>query len=281
MSLKYFNFNFSCSSEEKSVVSNADVMPSRELTVNDVLTICSTIADREDITVQTPTRKPSLFRRFSEDLTKLTIKSKPGTSANNSDSDPDQTSPVVQSGRRRSSAKQSSRMEMVTDNKVVKDTTEKPNKENIPGLGGRDVVAIAILVDNQGVPMKTYTEHEDIPSEEYDAANQVYISRVPFREDEDKKYAKKSPRTSVSSGGSNVKRLSDILAEDIDVEKANKLKKRMRKVLIKLHTADLRTAQSFLKLDRFDSVRKEIKRELINFVEKDMKVNIITEDDED
>lgn len=253
-------------------------MPSREFTVNEVITICSTIADREDIVVQVPTRKPSLFRRFSEDLTKLTLKSKPSTSGNNSDSDPEQTSPVV--GNRRSSTKAANnRMEMVTDSKVVKDT-EKPNKENIPGLGGRDVVAIAILVDNQGVPMKTYTEHEDIPSEEYDAANQVYISRVPFREDEETKYARKSPRPSISGSGANTKKLSDVLAEDIDVDKANKLKKRMGKVLIKLHTTDLRTAQSFLKLERFDNVRREITRELVNFVQKDMKMNIITDHEE-
>jgi len=254
-------------SDEKPIPT--DNMPTREFTVNDVIKICADLAYKENIMVQIPTRKPSIFRRFSEDLTKLTVKAKSG---NNSDSDQDsgENSPIMYS----QGNVNTNRMEVVTDSKIVKDT-EKPSNENIPGLRGRDVVAIAILVDNQGVPMKTYTEHEDIPSEEYDAANQVYISRVPFPESPS---SRKNSRP--TSNGLNVKTLYDFLSEDIDVEKANKLKRRMTKILVKLHTTDLQTAQSFLKLERFEKVRHEIRNELVHFVEKDLKMDIVSESDE-
>ena len=215
--------------------------------------------------VQVPRRKTSLFRRFSADLSKLTVKPTRST-GNMSDAESSSTevSPILQN-RRKSIDPPRKRMEVISDDKIIRDT-DKTEPPNIPGLRGRDVVAIAILVDDQGVPMKTYTEHQDIPSDEYDAAKQVYISRVPCADPVPKR------RESTTSHRLNVKPLSTVLSEDLDTEKAKKLSKRMSKVLNKLHTTDLDTALALLKVERFLRVRKEIKEELLIFAEKDLKM---------
>lgn len=219
--------------------------------------------------VQIPTQKTSVFRRLSEDLTKLTVRG--------SRSDLESDSNVIKRtlSRRKSDDPAKRVAEVVQDDKIVKDV-EKTNKENIPGLGGRDVVAIAILVDGEGAPMKTYTEHQDIPSDEYDAAKQVFISRVPCADPEENK--RKNSTSPALSERLNIKPLADVLLDHIEVDQANKLKRRMCKVLIKLHTTDLETALSFLKVERYGKVRRDILNELVMFAERDLKMNVIIEE---
>ena len=72
------------------------------------------------------------------------------------------------------------------------------------------------------------------------------------------------------------KSLSEVLDEDLTVDKANKLKKRMYNTLIKFHTADLSTLFAFLKLNRYALVREEIKEVLCDFTEQDLNMKIIS-----
>merc|ERR1712226_1490172 len=99
------------------------------------------------------------------------------------------------------------------------------------------------------------------------------MGRVPCPEDK----PMSSPPTTPGNKQS-IKSLADILSEDIEVEKANKLKKRMERVLIKLYTTDLETALSFLKVERYAKVHRDILRELLIFVEKDMKMSVTSDE---
>lgn len=237
-------------------------MACRDFTVNDVITLCSDIAENEGIMLQIPEKKKDkLWRTLSGDLSEI-LSSKTaklnvtGTSGSKSAC----SSPVMPRGR--------------TFGFPNASKAKKQDTKTIPGLQGRDIMTITIVVNDSGAPVKTYTEDENIPIEEYDTAKNVFVSRVPM--------SYKGPTTSSNNNLDlqtfdeteqlNVKLLSHFLQEDIDVEKAKKLKKRMSKVLIKLHTTDLSTAKAFLNAKRFANVRSEIKAELLTFVDKDLKM---------
>ena len=241
-------------------------MPYTGFTVNEIIKICCDIASIEGIMVQQPrVVKRSVLRRFNKDINNLSVKVRRSCSLN---SDVDWTGNRSNSIRQCMHKSESSpSIAIDTDDNTA--DKEEMAKKNIPGLRGRDVVAIAILVDKKGTPIKTYTEHEPIPSDEYEAATQVFMSRVPFPES-DPKNKETTPTSDV-----NAKALVDVLTDEMDVVKANSLKKRMSHVLIKLHTTDLSTALSFLKLDRFAHVREEIKSELLTFVKKDLKMTSV------
>ena len=72
--------------------------------------------------------------------------------------------------------------------------------------------------------------------------------------------------------------LIDMLTQQLDEEAKAKLVKKVEKLLVKLHTADLSTARSFLKQDKYSSVRKSIRSELIAFLSKDLKLNVTHDD---
>ena len=67
--------------------------------------------------------------------------------------------------------------------------------------------------------------------------------------------------------------LADLL-NDMSDKQSIKLMRRMERVLIKLHTTDVNTALSFLKVDRYKDVRSEAKNELLTFAVKELKVNL-------
>ena len=143
------------------------------------------------------------------------------------------------------------------------DSTQPP--EAVPGLHGRDIVAVAILVGEDGAPIKSYTENDDIPSEEIEAAENVILTRVPVNAPQSKDDIVKENKDP------NVKSVVDILNGELDANDRKRLIKRMEKILIRLHTTDLSTARSFLQTDRYTNVRKSIKTDLLSFITKDMK----------
>jgi len=233
------------------------VMPSKEFSTDDIIRICSEIAKDENIIVQLPNRK-GFFRRSSDveppSQRKSSIARKlslvNGIPCENGNKEVNPESPGIN-------------RKISLGNKL---SNRHVNKENVPGLKGRNIVAVAILVDDHGVPTKTYTEHDDIPGEEIENAGQIFLSRIPIPFEKEK-----LRKCSSSSGTENTKALVAVL-NDLDEPKRLKLMRKLEKSLSKLYTYDLNTAISFLKTDRYLEVRHEIQAELMLFVNSSLKM---------
>ena len=132
--------------------------------------------------------------------------------------------------------------------------------EDVPGLQGREIVAVAIIVDKKGSPLKTYTEHEDIPKEEIENAGHIYLSRVPI--------PKQTPNLDNFDDYQSLAQLFD----ELDGNKYIRLCQTMDSALSVLHTSDLRTAISFLKIERYKERREEVKKTLMEFVIRELRL---------
>lgn len=237
-------------------------MPCKDFSDDDVVCICSQIALDENIIVQLPTPKRSIFRRPS-DTEQQPVQRKSSIARKLSlvngipcDSSGKEQSPESPRLDRRNS-------EPTIYNQIK--MKHEYNTQNIPGLRGRDIVAVAILVNRDGAPLRTYTEHQDIPEEEIEKAEQIFLSRVPVPNKNDKSQI----LNKVDQG--KIKALHEVL-DGLETSKKEKLFRKMERVLLKLHTCDLNTALSFLKNERYNAVKREIKSEMISFVTKDLKM---------
>lgn len=132
--------------------------------------------------------------------------------------------------------------------------------ENVPGLQGREIVAVAIIVDEKGSPLKTYTEHEDIPKGEIENAGHIYLSRVPIPK-----------QTQTLNNFDDYQSLAQLL-DKLDGNKYIRLCQTMDDALSVLHTSDLRTAISFLKTERYKDRREEVKKALMEFVVRELRL---------
>lgn len=242
-------------------------MPCRDFTADDIITICCDIAKRDGIVVQQPQKKSGFFRRSSSS-TSTTQNNESSAlvrrmSCQNGIPSADNTDTVVNLQQRKFSKaeQQSSR----------KSPPRNPYEQSVAGLKGRDVVAMAILMNEDGNPIRTYTETQKIPSEEVDAADHILLSRVPVSTTSpNHKYPENNNNNNNVVNG---KPLADLL-EDLDAKQSAKLLKRLDRILIKLHTTDLNTALSFLKVERYRDVRHEAKEELLSFAVKELKVTL-------
>jgi len=235
-------------------------MPCRDFTAEDIVTICSDIAKRDNIRVQLNQKKSSgFFRRSSS-----TLSTSSETSALARRMSIQNGIPCVDPNARSVSRKSS-----VEVSPTQRKAPRNPFEPKVAGLKGRDVVAMAILVNDEGLPIRTYTETQQIPSDEVDAADHIFLSRVPVST------ARLSPELNNNNMNSkdNYTALADLL-EDLDNKQSTKLLRRLERILIKLHTTDLNTALSFLKIERYEEVRREAKEELLTFAVKEMKVTL-------
>ena len=87
-------------------------------------------------------------------------------------------------------------------------------------------------------------------------------------------FQRKKAATASSTTDVNVKTLEDILLNDLNIKGRDALMKRMSNILPALKTTDLDTAKSFLRLDRYSTVRENIVTQLNEFVSKDLKMTI-------
>jgi len=243
---------------KNSSKSNSE-MPCRDFTPEDIVTICCDIARRDNIGVQVPNKKSGggFFRRISN----------ANGNQNNSSS-----SNVDSEGSPRSAQLSCQYGIPSTDanDNTMAIPQRNPVASNITGLKGRDVVAMAILVDDNGNPIRTYTETQKIPSNVVDSANKIFMSRVPVATACSNELLSVNKK---SNSNSRYTPLADLL-EDMPVKQSTKLLKRMERILIKLHTTDLNTALSFLKVERYKDVRSEAKNELLSFAIKELKVTL-------
>lgn len=255
----------------RSSNSENNKMPCKDFSPKDIVCICSEIARSDNIQVQ-DARKKSFFRRSSSELDVPSLERKssiarklslvngiPTCDASAKTRIPE--SPTIDKFTRKFS---------VDSNLDKLDKTNK-RKETIPGLRGRDVVAVAILVNDKGLPIKTYTENQDIPGEEIEAANHIFMSRVPVQRNHPQS---DKTNNNNSTSNANIQALANVLT-NLDNNKQEKMMKKLDKTLAKLHTTDLTTALSFLKVDRYADVRREIKAELLLFVTKDLKMVVL------
>lgn len=243
-------------------------MPCRDFTADDIITICCDIAKRDGIVVQQAQKKTGFFRRSSSSTstTQMTESSAlvRRMSCQNGIPNADNPDTVVNLQQRKFSTAE--------QQKSRKSPPRNPYEQSVAGLEGRDVVAMAILMDEDGNPIRTYTETQKIPSEEVDAADHILLSRVPVSTTSPNH---KYPQNNNNNNNNmvNGKPLADLL-EDLDAKQQAKLLKRLDRILIKLHTTDLNTALSFLKVERYSAVRHEAKEELLSFAVKELKVTL-------
>lgn len=85
---------------------------------------------------------------------------------------------------------------------------------------------------------------------------------------------KKSSSAAGSTELQNVKTLEYILLNELNIKGRDKLMDRMSDLMRSLKTTDLPTARSFLKLERYGEIRKNIILQLNEYVAKDLKMTI-------
>ena len=228
-------------------------MPCRDFLPEDIITICCDIARRDNILAQQRTKKPSgIFQRL-------------GSSSNDEEAPkPPRTSKLARGLSFSNGIPYIDNTMSEPESPSCRKVDSNANND-VPGLKGRDIVAMAILVNKDGSPIKTYTEAQHIPSDEVDAANNIFLSRVPMA----------SPRQHIPENNNigDYKPLADFL-EQMEPKHSIKLLKRLERILMKLHTTDVNTAISFLKVDRYRDVRQETKDELISFARKELKLTL-------
>ena len=238
-------------------------MPCRDFTCDDIVTICCDIIRRDNIRVkqpQLPAKKKSIFSRSSSSTSDVSALARRLSVANGIPSVYEGVSGEPKENRKLSVDSSVQRMKML-NNKNSKSLLD-PN-QNVPGLHGRDIVTMAILVNDNGAPIRAYTEADAIPSEEVDAADRIFLARVPS--------VKNDNSNIINEHGEETVLLSEILS-NMDQKQNTKLLKRLDKILMRLHTTDLNTALSFLKVERYADVRKELKEEILTFACKDLKL---------
>ena len=241
-------------------------MPCKDFTTDDIVSICSEIARSDNIVVQLPSKRINIFRRSSSNYETEPAPRKSSIArklslVNGIPCDGGKIlTPELPSIERRKLSVDSCL------NRMKERPIQEKRNASVPGLRGRDIVAVAILVDSNGIPIRTYTEDQDIPSDEVESADHIFLSRIPMMNSR-----KQSSQVVAAESNENIKLLEHVLAE-LDENKRQKIMKRLDRILIKLHTTDLNTAVSFLKTDRFANVRKEIKQELLLFVTKELKM---------
>lgn len=243
-------------------------MPCRDFSSDDIVAICCDIARRDNIRVkEIPEKTKSRFKRSTSSSSEAAQKQ--GKSSIARRISLMNGIPSVFPGKSNQQKEADRRLSVDSSLSSMRDRQTVDSNDNIPGLRGRDIVAMAILVDQNGVPMKTYTEAEQIPCDEVDAADKIFLARVPVQNgnqsSDDKSNTSEDERNNIP--------LADIL-EDIDLKQRQKLMKKLDRILIRLHTTDLNTALSFLKVERYADVRKEIKTEILAFAGKELKLSL-------
>ena len=232
------------------IVSNPFGMPGQEFSKDDVLVICIELAKQANVFIKAPSSRNNsidIHGGSSADLCHSSGAQKKGKFYIRK----------AFSGKKNSHPK-----------RKIPDSTKGEDKkqESVPGLNERDIVAIAILVDEKGTPKKTYTEVQSIPEDEIENSSNVFLSRVPVASKEMEEPASSSNNCIPVSSALN----------HIDNAKKDRLFKKMSKHLYKLHTGDRNTALSFLKTAMYENIITEIKVELIYFLEKDFKWKVLS-----
>lgn len=238
-------------------------MPCKDFTTEEIIEICCDIARRDNIRLQQlPGKTKNPFRRSAS-----TVQTSPKPPRSAIARRLSLVNGIPAAANEKSDLKDKRRLSVDSSLQSMKVQQRADKSLNVPGLRGRDIVAMAILVNSDGVPMRTYTEHQNIPSEEVDAADKIFIARVPVQNDSQSSDA---DNNNIDKKGSH-KLLAESL-HDIDLKQTQKLTKRVDKILIRLHTTDLNTALSFLKVERYADVRNEIKTEMLAFASKELKL---------
>ena len=225
-------------------------MPGQEYSKDDVLVICTELAKQANVFIKAPSSRNNsidIQGESSGDLCHSSGAQKKGK---------------FHIRKALSGKKNSKQKRKMLDSAKGEDKKQ----ENIPGLKERDIVAIAILVDEKGSPKKTYTELQRIPEDEIENSSNVFLSRVPVAGKEMEEPASSSNNCIPVSSALN----------HIDNAKKDRLFKKMSKPLYKLHTGDRNTALSFLKTEMYENIITEIKVELIYFLEKDFKWKVLS-----
>ena len=236
-------------------------MPCRDFTEEDIITICCNIAKTDGIVVQPLQKKSGFFRRSSSSTSTTSEHSALGRRLSCQNGIPFANNNAMNS--------QQQQRKFSMDQSRLRQ--RNPYEQSVAGLKGRDVVAMAILMNEDGNPIRTYTETQKIPSDEVDAADHILLSRVPVSNANANQMTQYNNNN--NNNDSNSKPLADIL-EDLDAKQSAKLLKRLERILVKLHTTDLNTALSFLKVDRYNDVRTEAKEEMLSFAMKELKVTL-------
>ena len=236
-------------------------MPTKDFTLDEVVQLCCEISTADNILCQVNKQKKSIFKRSnsfekpSQPIRKTSVIARRLSLVNGI--------PCMGSNFPGSIGT----FEKLSQEVAELKTTNEP-KKNVEGLDGRSVVALAILCDENGTPFRTYTEHQDIPEEEINSADKVFISRVPI-----KNYCAVQQIT--GEDGDTLRSAASVLL-DLDLEKREKLFKKLSRAITKLHTTDFKTASSFIKTDRYAEVKEDIKSEMLDFLTKEIKVLIVS-----
>ena len=123
-------------------------------------------------------------------------------------------------------------------------------------------MGIAILLDKNDKRFATYTENDDIPVGEVQAAGRVYLCRVPVP---DEKANEKVIHGRYSQP------LHEIL-EAMTSPERRMFYESMIHVLPYLHTQDVKTALAIIDTDSFEETRKILKREMIVYLATNMNI---------
>ena len=236
---------------------------SQGLSYDDVIRLCKAIS-----------RKDKLKVTFSTDTKR---RSRAGsTLSNNGDESSSKSLKHKLLGRLRSKS-------TASDNAVIAENNENSGAptdfDAVQGLSNdMELMSVAILVDENGKTIKTYTEFDDIPAEEAEGASRIFMSRVPrkgtLKENEplpEVANTGNQHRGSDADVGTEWQALEDVL-DELSIEKRKKLFKKMRPLLPLLHTTDIRTALSMLDTPRFSKTRDQFKNSLTTFVTVELKM---------
>ena len=196
-------------------------MPCKDFTTEDIICICSEIARSDNLLVQLPNKRASIFRRSTsanetEVPRKTSIIARKLSLVNGIPCEGTNVTPESPRIEKRKFSMDAS-LSRLQKNK----NTQSRYKGNVPGLHGRDIVAVAILVDNNGTPIRTYTEHQDIPGDEIESAGHIFLSRIPVPGSAKKAIAP------MLNNNENVKTLEEVL-EELDENKRQKILKKTR-----------------------------------------------------
>ena len=254
---------------------------SQGLTADDIVRICKVIARKDKLNVLLPYNDKRGKMIASPRLQRPP--SSPSTLRNR----------VFSRFRRRNESESGSDCDKINSTVDIKCDTA-PNYDDVQGLGDMTIVSVAILVDEHGKTIKTYTEFDDIPVETADSAHRIFLSRMPTKNSHlsnhlsppssrelERRTSKEMNGTSSSGSTENGEEpyvnTTEPLVEILDrlsQDKRKKLLKKMRHLLPNLHTTDIKTAIALLDTPRFSKTRSQFKSELIAFMASDMRMGI-------
>lgn len=228
-------------------------------TPDDVVRLCESIARGDNLKVVTSTHNSNIHCLPDE----------------NADSDTfNFRSPLKLFRKRRNQRPARSCLQMLDKVEV---SVTRSDKVEVQGLGDRSVVLVALVVDEYGKQVQTFTEFDEMAPETIDRTCDVLFARMPTRLPS-LQAARSHTRDCECGDGYAVKAsetafVADIL-QGLPWEKRKILHKEMQPLLPRLHTQDIQTALAIVDTPPISEARRQIKRNLIAFLAKELRLGV-------